>query len=104
MRDEPPTSSTRSMSVVANSAEAMARLVVSIVSASTGRMRPSNSERVIRISVWIDGRKTGSVALTSAERASLASVQSRRNRARADSVVGSLGSSSWRASPSRSVT
>ncbi len=93
MRDEPPTSSTRSISAGSTPAEATARRRLAMLSSSEGRIIPSSSDRVSRTSVFSPGSTTGIDTWVSEDSASLASMHSLRSRVIDRRVTGSSSSS-----------
>ena len=101
IRELPPTS--RMLRSVDGStwADRSARPIAATVSVSAGRIISSNSARVTRTVVFSPGSATGTRVSTSVDRASLASTQSRRSRARPTVTAGSSGSSAVGSGPER---
>ncbi len=81
IRDDPPTSSTLSMSSALSPAEAIVRCKALTVSATRGRTICSSSSRVSRTSVCTPGIDTEMVASVSVDNVSFAERHSSRRRA-----------------------
>ncbi len=92
-REEPPTSSTAPRSALFKPAESIARDSESTVSSRAGRIMSSNSLRTSRTWALTPGSSTGMDTSVSEDSASLASMHSRRRRAKPPSTFGSSMSS-----------
>ena len=99
IRDEPPTSTIADTSAAVTRQESSTRRIADTVSAIAGRSMSSNSPRVSRTEVVIPGSATGTTVSTLNDSTSLASTQSRRNRASPVAVAGSVSSSAATSSP-----
>ena len=92
IRDEPPASRIASSCVPSMAADSSARCSVSMVRSRSGRIISSNSARVSRTRCRTPPSATGMVVSVSTDRASFASVHSRRSRATSGTMFGSFGS------------
>ena len=92
IRDEPPTSTIAATSAAPTPDASSTRRIAETVSAIAGRSMSSNSPRVSRTDRVIPGSATGTTVSTLKESTSLASTQSRRSRASAVAVAGSVSS------------